>query len=213
MIILFGGEKGGTGKTTLATNMVAMLSRDSDDVLLIDTDKQGSANSWSLVREEVGLPIHCMQKFGNGIASAIKDLGKRYEHVVVDAGGRDSVELRASMVVADTLIIPLQASQFDIWTLGAMDELVEQVKALNPNLKAFSVLNRANTNPSVSEVEDAKSAFREIKHIKLLQFVMRDRIAYRRAIRGGLGVFELTQPDSKAAAEVHNLFKGVMTNE
>ena len=44
MIILIGGEKGGTGKTTIATNLAAKRAMENRDVLLIDTDAQGSAN-------------------------------------------------------------------------------------------------------------------------------------------------------------------------
>jgi hypothetical protein len=48
--------------------------------------------------------------------------------IVIDAGGRDSVELRAAMTVADVLYIPIQASQFDVWTLDQMNVLVEQAR-------------------------------------------------------------------------------------
>ena len=40
MIVLIGGEKGGTGKTTLATNLAQMRAARGHDVLLVDTDKQ-----------------------------------------------------------------------------------------------------------------------------------------------------------------------------
>ena len=46
MIILFGGEKGGTGKTTLAVNLAAMRARAGYDVLLVDADRQESAAAW-----------------------------------------------------------------------------------------------------------------------------------------------------------------------
>ena len=38
MIILIGGEKGGTGKTTIATNLAALRAMAGRDVLLVDTD-------------------------------------------------------------------------------------------------------------------------------------------------------------------------------
>jgi chromosome partitioning protein len=43
-IVLIGGEKGGTGKTTLATNMAVILAVEGKDVLLLDTDRQGTAS-------------------------------------------------------------------------------------------------------------------------------------------------------------------------
>lgn len=214
MIILIGGEKGGTGKTTLATNIAARLLESGADVLFIDTDKQGSASSWAAMRDNNDeiKEIPTIQKFGNSIASAINDLKTRYDHLVIDAGGRDSVELRSAMTVSDCIYIPLQASQFDIWTLSAMDKLVEQAKSFNPNLQASVVINRASPNPSVSEVKEAQGMFSEFHYLKLSNVVIKDRIAYRKAARSGFSVNELSNPDLKAIEEI-NLLYDEITNE
>ena len=53
-IILIGGEKGGTGKTTLAVNLAALRASQGRDVLLIDTDIQASASYWAQSRDEAG---------------------------------------------------------------------------------------------------------------------------------------------------------------
>ena len=164
MIVLVGGEKGGTGKTTLATTLAAARSASGRDVLLVDTDHQGSASHWATVRDEAiasgtALPsVPCVQVFGKAVARQVGDLADRYADVVVDAGGRDSVELRSAMVAADLLFVPVQASQFDVWTLEQMDELVGQASAVNPRLRAAVVFNRASTHPRVREAEEAEAA-------------------------------------------------------
>ena len=137
-ITVFGGEKGGTGKTTLATNIAIMLARQGRDVLLLDTDRQGSASFWASVREEeeVEPRVASVQKFGKGLPAQIRDLAERYEEIVIDAGGRDSLELRYALGVADRAYIPLQPFQFDIWTIRQMDSLVEMAKGLNDGLTA-----------------------------------------------------------------------------
>jgi chromosome partitioning protein len=43
LILLVGGEKGGTGKTTLALHFALHRLRAGAQVLLIDSDRQGSA--------------------------------------------------------------------------------------------------------------------------------------------------------------------------
>ena len=156
MIVLIGGEKGGTGKTTLATNLAALRALSGRDVLIVDTDKQGSASYWAASRDENGVRprIACLQKFGKGLATELRDLSERYEDIIVDAGGRDSTELRAAMVAADRLFVPLQASQFDVWTLARMNELVGQAQSINNRLRAAIVINRASPNPAVREAED-----------------------------------------------------------
>lgn len=90
MIILIGGEKGGTGKTTIATNLAAMRVKEGYDVLLVDTDKQGSASAWSDIRDiknkDIGR-IPNIQKFGSNLAADIRDLKDCYGDIIIDAGG------------------------------------------------------------------------------------------------------------------------------
>jgi len=52
MVILIGGEKGGTGKSMIATNLAAIHSIQGDDALLLDTDKQATATYWAINRDE-----------------------------------------------------------------------------------------------------------------------------------------------------------------
>ena len=98
-ITVFGGEKGGTGKTTLATNIAAMLALRGKDVLLLDTDRQGTASFWATVREEEKIEprVACVQKFGKGLPAQVRDLAERYDEIIIDAGGRDSMELRYAL--------------------------------------------------------------------------------------------------------------------
>ena len=211
MIILIGGEKGGTGKTTLATNLAQMRASAGYDVLLVDSDKQESASSWAGLREEIGNEpaITTVQKVGKNITRDLIDLAKRYDDLIVDAGGRDSVELRAAMVAADKLFIPVQASQFDVWTLGNMCELVDQAQALNPKLQAHVILNRASTNPVVSEVDEARELFNDFESLHFSGVILRDRIAFRKASSGGLGINELRPVDTKAQDEISQLYEVV----
>ena len=134
-------------------NLAALVALSGKDVLLIDTDRQGSANFWVSIRDEseARCPDSLCQKFGKSLAKDVIDLAGRYEEIVIDAGGRDSMELRYSLGVADRVYIPIQPSQFDLVTLDQMDRLVEQAQALNPSLESFVVINRASTNPSVTD--------------------------------------------------------------
>ena len=209
MIFLVGGEKGGTGKTTLATNFAAMRVAQSRSVLLVDTDKQGSASAWAALRLESGdlTPIPCVQLFGKTVAHQLRDLAPRYDDLVVDAGGRDSVELRSAMVVAERFVIPIQASQFDVWTLEQMDTLVGQASALNPGLIARIVINRASTHPRVREADEARELIEDFDNLSYTGVIVRDRIAYRRAAAGGQAVTEMDAPDQNACAEIEAGYK------
>jgi chromosome partitioning protein len=211
MITLIGGEKGGTGKTTMATNLAAYRSNQGRDVLLVDTDKQSSASDWAALRSEAEdlSPIPCVQVFGEQVTQQLQDLEPRYDDLIVDAGGRDSVELRSAMVVADQFFVPLQASQFDVWTIERIDELVEQARAFNSGLKAFVFINRASPHPQVREAEEAEEILEEYNHLQFSGVVVHNRIAFRRAASRGTSVWEADSPDAKACREVEDLYEAI----
>ena len=213
MIILIGGEKGGTGKTTLATNLATLHASKGKDVLLVDTDKQGSSSNWAESRDEENHTprITCIQKFGKNLAKDIKDLESRYEDIFIDAGGRDSVELRSSLIIADCIYIPVQASQFDVWTLENMEELITQSQIINPSIRAYTVLNRASTNPNVKETQEAKEFIQDYEHINFSGVIIRDRISFRKASGEGLAVTELKPKDEKSIDEVEALYNHIFS--
>ncbi len=215
MIILIGGEKGGTGKTTIATNLAAMRALAGRDVLLIDTDPQGSANYWAQSRDDESITprVACIQKFGKGLPKEVQDLSGRYEDIIIDAGGRDSVELRSSLVVVEKAFIPIQPSQFDIWTLNQMDELVETAKAFNSDIQAKVIISRSSTNPSVQESDETGKLLDDFSNLGLADISIRDRIAYRKAAKDGLAIIELKPKDQKAISEMEALYKEVFGNE
>lgn len=204
MILLIGGEKGGTGKSTLATNLAVWLARAQKDVLLLDADRQSTAAFWATERgsQDDLPPVHCVQRYGN-LLRPLQDLRGRYTEIVVDAGGRDSEELRSAMVVADKIYSPVRASQSDLWTVTHMDELLGLAKAMNPEVQGRLVLSMAPTNPRVNEAEDAAEMLTEVEHFQKSDAVVRDRKAFRDAMCAGRGVVELSDP--KATAEVHEL--------
>lgn len=45
-------QKGGSGKTTIATHLARPLQLDGAEVLLVDSDPQGSARDWAAVKED-----------------------------------------------------------------------------------------------------------------------------------------------------------------
>ena len=213
MIVLIGGEKGGTGKTTIATALAVLRMLAGRDVLLVDTDKQGSASAWAATRDEAGQEprVPCVSKFGKSLAADLRDLARRYGDVIVDAGGRDSLELRGAMAVAERIYVPVTPGQFDIWTLAMMGELVEQAQALNPALRGWVVINRANPNPASAEAGQAWEGAGQFAHadgggLGVARTVLYDQIAHRYAVRAGLCAVEDKPPDAKAAKELRALY-------
>ena len=75
--------------------------------------------------------------------------------------------------------------------------------------RCMSIVSQASTNPSVSEAVEARALLGDFDHLQLANAVIRDRIAYRKAARDGLGVEELKPTDPKAREEMQALFQEV----
>lgn len=214
MLILIANEKGGVGKTTIAVNLAAMCRLAGKDVLLVDTDRQESASTWAAMRHEneVIPSITCVSKTGK-VGYDLIGLKSKYEVVIIDAGGRDSLEMRQSVAVCDTCIIPIKPAQFDVWSLSRMAGLIRDVsERVERPINAFSFVNGASPNPSVRETQEVKEALKDYADLfPVLESVITERIAFRKASRDGLGVVELSSSlaDAKANLEMISLYKEV----
>ena len=208
-IILIGSKKGGVGKSTLATNIAAYLAKNGKDTILIDADIQRSSSNWFHDRLETNLSaMACVQKYDN-LKLTLQDLSKRYEYVVVDCQGRDSVELRTGLLAADIFIIPCRPSQPDIDTVPLMSDMVKQAREMNESLRAYCVLTMCPTNPQITEIADSQKFIRNFAEIKLLDSLICDRKVYRDAIASGHGVVEMD--NEKATFEIESLMREVLS--
>jgi chromosome partitioning protein len=129
--------------------------------------------------------------------------------VFIDAGGRDSVELRSAMVVAQRVMIPILPSQYDMWTLDHMQELVTAARGFNPLLDALVVLSRVSPNPLITDAHDAQLSLEQYPALRLSDTAVCERQAYRRSARQGEAVTELERPDAKASTEMRLLYEEV----
>ncbi len=211
MIVVIANEKGGTGKTTLATTLAILRAQSGKDVLLVDADPQASAAEFTKVREDEGITpgITCVSITGRAVSTEIRKLAPRYEDIIVDVGGRDSAGMRGAMIVAEVLVVPFLAGQFDLWGVESMDAILEDALALNPDMRRIAVLNKRDSNKRAGLAQEAADCFEEIKNIDLSPAQIGYRVAYRRAAAEGKAVNEMGRCDQKAVAEAIALYKEV----
>lgn len=210
-ILLVGGEKGGSAKTTTAVNLAVMLARDGRDVLLVDTDPQQTAMSWQAIRNDAHIEprITCVQLAGIGLRDELDNLANRFQEIIIDAGGRDSIELRTAMTCAHIMVSPVQLSSFDLWTLQRLEHLAKQAEPYNRNLRVLVMLSRAPTNQSQAEYDSAVELISDFSKLTLLKTIARERVAYRRSAGSGMGVIEYEPRDEKAIEELKSLYEEV----
>lgn len=202
MILLVGGEKGGSGKSCLAQNLAVYLQQKGLDVLLLDADPQGTSTDWAQERGQnnalVSLP--CVQASGN-LREVLKDLSRRYGNIVIDSGGQDSEALRSAMTLATHMLLPFRPKRRDLKTLTLVEQLVKLAVAVNPELKARAVITQCPTLPSqVQRILDAKEACSSFG-IQPLNAVTFARNIYDDADEDGASVLE-SKTDPKAADEI-----------
>ena len=146
MIIVVGGIKGGSGKTTIATNLTVMRSLQGHKVLLVDADEQRSASSWTDQREVNGFetPWTTVQLGGENAGTQIRKMMKSYDDIVIDVGGRNTRSQRSVLLIADVYIVPFLPRSLDIWTLGEVKSLISRTKELNESIKCYGLINRGD---------------------------------------------------------------------
>jgi chromosome partitioning protein len=208
-VYLFGCSKGGVGKSTLAVNSAAHLALEGRRVCIVDADEQLHASAWCTTRlaNHPTLPrIHDKAMKGS-IGKAVRTLVPEYDDIVVDAGGHDSQEMRSAMTVADVIAMPFSASQFDLYAVETMDQLVSDARAFNEGLRAVAFLNKVDTNWVRSKTAAAAleflASFEGIHRANALVYFR--PAPYEAVAESGRSVFELGRSGEKAANEVATL--------
>jgi chromosome partitioning protein len=208
MITVVGGTKGGSGKSTIATNLAAMLSAAGRDVLLVDADDQETSTDFTNLRNETrpnGAGYTCVALTGRAVMTEVKRLAPKYQEIIIDTGGRDTASQRAALAVCDTYLIPFVPRSFDVWTLDKVVDLIEEARTVNPDFQACAFLNRADSRGP--DNDDAAKLLQSKPGIELIPAIIVGRKAFGNAAAAGMAVTEIRPQDPKATEEIGVLFR------
>ena len=203
MIVTVGGIKGGSGKTTVATNVTIIRTAAGRDVLLVDADDQATASDFTMLRNEqreTGAGFTSIVLAGAAVRTETRRLADKYDDIIIDTGGRDTTSQRAALTVSDVLLIPFVPRSFDVWTLETVSELIDEMRTVNPELAAFAFLNRAD--PRGADNTDAEALIQDTPGMTLWPTRLGARKAFANAAAQGLAVSELRPQDAKATREI-----------
>ncbi|WP_085344854.1 ParA family partition ATPase [Vibrio sp. ArtGut-C1] len=204
-------QKGGSGKTTIATHLARALQLDGSDVLLVDSDPQGSARDWAAVREDHPLTVVGIDR--PTIDRDVKNIARKIEFVVID-GAPQAADLAVSAIkAADLVLIPVQPSPYDIWATAELVDLVKQrIEVTDGRLQAAFVVSRAIKGTRIGgEVTEALAGY----ELPVLDARITQRVSYPGTAAAGITVLE-SEPNGDAAAEVRALateIKQMLINE
>jgi cellulose biosynthesis protein BcsQ len=119
-IVIFCSKKGGVGKSATTVNLAGVAANAGFSVLVVDADKNASANNWLTRREEqrerLGLPvIHFVTRGPDDMLTRYLDEERgKFDFVFVDTGGYENMAFKSAVGVADIVIIPFQPTVSDV---------------------------------------------------------------------------------------------------
>jgi chromosome partitioning protein len=201
-IITIATQKGGAGKTTIATNLAVASSICNKITLLIDADsRQRTSLEWFLKRENKENPM-VIEAENQKDLFKILDLAKRkkVDRVFIDTQGADAPLVNDAISKSDYCLIPCGSGGFDI---SAQRTTAEVVKRLRKNA-SFVV---TKSPPRGKEVEETKSILTGLGFGSAKQKISNLK-AYKDAAICSLSVLEY-EPQGKAANEIKGLFQWV----
>jgi chromosome partitioning protein len=202
MLILVANSKGGSHKTSLATSILAELSKDFA-VCGIDLDPANkAAQRWSETRDETQGKFYFLS---GDIKSELTRVRDDYDHVVVDAGGFDNVEIRTAMLLADMVIIPVKVGSLDnIEGYRNISDLVAEFQPVKPTpAKCYGVVVGAKSIGGGAERDRVLAEIGSDPYVTLANTVIADRIWYGRAVDMKVGLTEYVSPEPKDARHVN----------
>ena len=183
--ILVANPKGGSGKTTLATNLSSVLSHDGNQVVLWDLDPQKSASKWLALRGK-GFPV--IDGMGNSEDKS-KSQSDNLKFVVMDSpAAMEGKTLKRALKLATKVIIPVQPSMFD---LTAVDKFIKIMlsESKKRNDKNFFTLIGMRVDTRTRAATTLK-LFLDQYPVSVTTY-LKDTQIYPNAAFNGCGIFDL----------------------
>ncbi len=196
-VLAFLNQKGGVGKTTLATNVATALSQQKLRVLFIDADQQGSALDWSAARTgELLFPVVGLPK--DSLHREIPALGESYDWVIIDGPPRVYTVAKSAIAAADIVVIPVQPSPYDVWAAKEIVDLITEVRVIKESLNAVFAVNRKIVGTAIGrDVATALASY----PVPVLRAAISQRVGFAESAAAGRTVLE-TDPDGPGAGEI-----------
>jgi chromosome partitioning protein len=198
--------KGGSGKTTLSVNLARALHNSGEKVLLVDSDRQGSARDWNEAGEgKGGFPVVGLDR--PTLDKDVPALGDSYGWVLIDGAAKLEKMIASAVKAADLVLIPGQPSPLDIWACDSLVEMIQARQLVTDGIpSAAFVVSRAKKGTVLArDVADAISEY----GFPILHGAVHDRTVFAKSMIDGSTVYD-EDPEGNAAFEINHLLKQIV---
>lgn len=196
-------SKGGSGKTTIATNLASYFASQGLASALMDYDPQGSSLNWLEQRSPYAPRIYGANAVQprTGLRSLRMQVPASVRELVIDApAGASGLLLQELLRKADSLLIPVQPSSIDIHaTAGFIRDLLLAGKLRLRNVRLGVIANRVRRASSVYQPLERFLASLELPFLTRVS----DSEVFVEAAESGTGIFEM---DAQATAAEREQF-------
>lgn len=211
MFISFISQKGGTGKTTLAIHVAALMPTFGFKTLLIDADPQASTMAWHALRLQSGRGspkgLTVMANANGTITDQLPELSQSYDCVIIDGPPRGDHIARDIILASNIVIVPTRLSGFDVWAADSISKTVSEMRSVQQlaskrPLDWFYAVNLKNPRTLAG-----KAILRGLEQsgADVLESHICERTAFVEATSQGLTILETEPPRSKARIELEHL--------
>jgi len=181
-VIAIAQRKGGAGKSTVAANLATALAESGHRVGLLDIDPQRSLARWDQQRGESkkARALHFEAPTGWRLPATLERLKREQDFLLLDTAPHDDTDARLAIRGADLVLVPLQPSAADLWSMDATLDLAKQERR-----PVRLLLNRV---PAAGKLREEIEGQLRDRRLPVLDAVLGNRTAYAQAFMAGLGV-------------------------
>lgn len=202
-VIVVAHQKGGVGKSTIASNIAVELSK-FYKVRVVDLDLQKSLTYFNNLRKSANL-TQC-DIINVSSLNDLKDLiNNNTGLLIIDAGGYDSDINRVAISGADILITPVSDSGIELVGLLAFRQILRDIRKVRPDLQAHVLLNKIHTRANAS-LNEIFNFVKDNNEFTKFNAILRDRADYKKSFDAGKSVIEY---DNKAVQEMNELINEI----
>src|SRR5258708_10512551 len=185
-------SKGGSGKTTITTNLASYFATRDIPTTVMDYDPQGSSLHWLRVRTRPGARIYganAAPQKGGRIRSVEMHVPADTQELIIDApAGASGLLLQEMLSRTDCIIIPVGPSAIDIHaTANFIKDLLLSGRIRVRNIRLAVVANRVRKSIPVYQPLEKFLASLNLPLLARLS----DSDVYLKAAELGLGIFEM----------------------